>query len=230
MKKIQLFLAVAMIFMTSLSFAQEPSKIDQATESVRSIADNTRDLANSAKIIGQNMKSINSKTADALKGLQEPAKSTGTGFGSTLSSGTDRVYTDGTNAVSTVYSDIKSLGPKGESAIREMAKSLKTGTKELWRILVNQQRVWSWCYLVGFIITFVSWCHFYHRFKNGSNNAKANDGDWLSGDIWISLFTGAMSIGLSVLAATHLVPMMTGFLNPEFGAMQNIIQVALSLK
>jgi hypothetical protein len=38
-----------------------------------------------------------------------------------------------------------------------------------------------------------------------------------------------MSLGFTILSVIHVVPMMTGFLNPEFGA-QTIAEIAKSIK
>jgi hypothetical protein len=34
-----------------------------------------------------------------------------------------------------------------------------------------------------------------------------------------------MSLGFTILSVIHVVPMMTGFLNPEFGALQTIAEI-----
>jgi hypothetical protein len=39
-----------------------------------------------------------------------------------------------------------------------------------------------------------------------------------------------MSLGFTILSVIHVVPMMTGFLNPEFGALQTIAEIAKSIK
>lgn len=40
----------------------------------------------------------------------------------------------------------------------------------------------------------------------------------------------AICLGLSYLSITHFSDMITGFMNPEFGAMKNIVELALTLK
>ena len=149
------------------------------------------------------------------------------------SNGIGTIYGDGKAVVGTLYGDskeaVKYLTPKIEKAVSEIASGLKVGTKYVWNILVKQQRVWSWCYLIGFIVSIISWFHFYYRFKKG-NDELDNAGEWKTSNIamcWLSL---GLSLTLSYFSFQYLVPMMTGFINPEFGAMQNVIEVAKSFK
>lgn len=144
--------------------------------------------------------------------------------------GVKGVYNDGKDAIGTIYSDVKSLGPKVESAINELAKGLKVGAESVWKILVKQQKVWSWCYLIGMIITIVSWINFWYRFKIYYHRYRFEDTSWSGAAILITIVTFVISCGLSVMSITHLEPMMTGFINPEWGAMMNIVEIAKTLK
>jgi hypothetical protein len=78
-------------------------------------------------------------------------------------------YGDSKSAISTVYSDgkevVKYLTPKTEKLLDKISTKLETTTKS-WVILVKQQRVWSWCYLIGFIISILSWVNFYRILIN----------------------------------------------------------------
>jgi hypothetical protein len=146
------------------------------------------------------------------------------------SSGIDRVYTDGTNAVGVVYNDLKSFGPKVEESIKELAKGLKVGTQYVWGILVKQQQVWSWCYLLGFILSALTWLRFNYCYKKSKEEAKNNDNEWSASNLLYCLGTLIIAITLSLLSFQHLEAMMTGFINPEFGAIRNIVQIASQLK
>lgn len=145
------------------------------------------------------------------------------------SDGLSQVYGDGTNAISTVYGDIKSLAPKVEATVKQLAKGLKVGAESVWKILVKQQKVWSWCYLIGCILATFSWIHFYYRFNKG-NSDKTEYNTWKDSNIAITIITGVIAISLSILSIMHFESMMTGFINPEFGAMRNIITIASQLK
>lgn len=151
-----------------------------------------------------------------------------TGIVDKTSNGIDKVYTDGTNAIGTVYTDVKSLAPKVESAIKSLAQGLKVGAESVWKILVKQQKVWSWCYLIGFVLAIGSWIHFYCRYS-ASSKRKTEDG-WLQEDVIMTLLVFSISVALSFFSIQNLEPMMTGFVNPEFGAMRNIITIASQLK
>lgn len=177
------------------------------------------------------------------------------------------VYQDGKNAVKTVYSDLKSVTPKIESAITNVAKGLKVGAENVWIILVNQQKVWSWCFLILTIASIINWILFYKRnFKNlkedeyivGKKNlkiilenpkySKYSSGD--EGKMQLSHDNGSediilpinnklpgfkyvhliICIILSVFSFYHFADMLTGFMNPEFGALKTIIEVTTKLK
>lgn len=144
--------------------------------------------------------------------------------------GVKGIYNDGKDAIGTIYTDVKSLGPKVEGAINELAKGLKVGAESVWKILVKQQKVWSWCYLIGMIITIVSWTNFWYRFKTYYHRYRAEDTGWSGAAITITTVCFIISIGLSFMSITHLEPMMTGFINPEWGAMMNIVEIAKTLK
>jgi hypothetical protein len=156
-----------------------------------------------------------------------------TSVGTTLNKGIENVYSDGKAGVSTVYSDgkeaIKYLTPKTEKFLDKISKKLETTTDKLWDILVRQQKVWSWCYLIGFILSTISWINFYRLFQK-SNTELEGDGTWTVQNILLTLSVFTISCILSVFSAIHLIPMMTGFMNPEFGALETIGEIAKSLK
>src|SRR5690349_10679144 len=90
--------------------------------------------------------------------------------------GISTVYKDGTSVVKTVYKDVKSLSPKVESAIKSLATELKTTTDALWNILVKQQSVWSWCFLILTLSSLFNWYLFYKR-----NFTKLKKDDYVIG-------------------------------------------------
>lgn len=146
------------------------------------------------------------------------------------SNGIGTVYGDSKDAIGIVYGDLKSLAPKVESALTEVAKGLKVGAESVWKILVKQQLVWSFCYLIGIIVTILSWVNFYYRFNKGQENAKTNQGDWKEADGVLVIVLFIISVALSILSIMNIEAMMTGFINPEFGAIRNIVEIASKLK
>ena len=146
----------------------------------------------------------------------------------TSKDGVSTVYNDGKQAVSTVYNDVKSLSPKVESAIKSLATELKTTTNALWVILVRQQLVWSIAILLGLIGTILSWIHFWYRFKIACENDWGRYGS--AHYEFICIMCAGISIVGSILVVTHFNDMLTGFINPSYGALKTIVQVAHSLK
>lgn len=128
--------------------------------------------------------------------------------------GVSTVYNDGISVVKTVYNDAKSLSPKIESAIKSLATEFKTTTNALWDILVRQQLVWSIGFLILTLTSIFNWYLFYER--NLNSNLK-----------YLHLI---ICISLSGLSVYHFGDMLTGFINPEFGALKIIAEMAIKLK
>lgn len=172
-----------------------------------------------------------SKVQQTVNDLKETIHKETTEFNETSKSGVKTVYSDTKDGISTVYNDVKSLTPELRDAVKSIAQGLKTTSEEVWHILVRQQKVWSWCYLIGGIFAAIAWFHFYYRFKKYSKEAfKDNEHlPWQWSQILICSFLFITATILSAIFAHNLVDMMTGFINPEFGAMKNIVQIASKL-
>jgi hypothetical protein len=179
------------------------------------------------------------------------------------------VYDDSKNAISTVYNDVKSLSPKVEESIKILAEQFKTTTTELWSILVKQQLVWSWCFLILTISALFNWWLFYKR----NLNSKLTENDFIKGretystdeknpeyyvyekdikssryhkylqaerDIllplentnnkWFKHLHLVICLGLSGFSFYHFSDMLTGFINPEYGALKTIVEITSNLK
>ena len=177
----------------------------------------------------------------------------------------ETVYKDSKNGISTVYNDLKSTTPQIKSALELLSKELKTTTDALWLILVKQQLVWSWCFLILIFSSFVNWFLFYKRnftnlkyekvqvvnqeytYPDGTDLEDAEkyshlrqkyrsvkeEGLCLIPDstiLWFKYVHLAICITLSVFSFLHFLDMLTGFINPEFGALKTITQVVQNLK
>lgn len=170
--------------------------------------------------------------------------------------------------VSTVYHDVKNgidiNAPKIEQAIGSIAKDLKVTADQVWHILVKQQRVWSYCFLLLTLSALTNWYFFYKynnfnlkedkyniislknlvvnpnysaRYTTDESNPKfltnykeeviPHQGVHIK---WFRYIHLIFCLILSVESYLHFASMLTGFLNPEFGAMQTIAEVAHSLK
>lgn len=143
------------------------------------------------------------------------------------------VYNDSKEVVKTAYSDtkeaVKYVTPKVEEALKELGKTLKTTSGEVWKILVKQQKVWAWSYLCVLILTIAAWIHFYYRFERRTKEldqfGKIKDGNNV-----ITIVCFILCLGLSFTTISTFQAMLTGFINPEYGAMKTIIEVAKNIK
>ena len=198
----------------------------------------------------------------------------------------ETVYNDSKNGISTVYNDLKSTTPQIKNALESLSKELKTTTDSLWFILVKQQLVWSWCFLILTITSLSNWFIFYKRnlnnklseknFVKGEKDIiedvsnpnfdikyydryvdKIGDSIYKSelanirfqktiksavgkeeilipiiniNNNWFKYLHLTICIGLSGLSIYHFSNMLTGFLNPEFGALKTITEVVKNLK
>ena len=128
-----------------------------------------------------------------------------------------------------VYSDIK-------SGLTALGSSLKVGSEHVYEVLVKQQLVNSFTYLGVVIITILSLISFLKVVKTakyGSNIYYDSDDEksryWV-GNRWnlngtLSIIFGVSSfIGILLTLATFN-NMIMGFINPEYGAIKEILEV-----
>lgn len=172
-----------------------------------------------------NYKNLDYTIAEVYYKNQKPLNNVAT----TSKNGISEVYKDSKSAVSTVYSDLKSLTPSLKQYVEEIAKLLKTTANNVWEILVKQQKVWSWCFLALELLSLLSVYRFlkqYHLTKT----EKTDTGETLATN-WVLL--AGLGIASSILtynSILHFEQMMTGFINPEFGALRNLIEYVEILK
>lgn len=186
----------------------------------------------------------------------------------------ETVYDDSKNGISTVYNDLKSTTPQIKSALESLSKELKTTTASLWLILVKQQLVWAWCFLILIFSSMFNWFLFYKRnlkiilkeenfikghkdiigeidnpkfedyyFRNYPKDHRAQlktQGPVGKEEIlipiininvdWFKYLHLIICLCLSRLSIYHFSDMLTGFINPEFGALKTITEVVKNLK
>ncbi|WP_395058607.1 hypothetical protein [Flavobacterium sp.] len=179
----------------------------------------------------------------------------------------ETVYKDSKEGISTVYKDLKSTTPQIKSALESLSKELKTTTDSLWLILVKQQLVWSWGFLILIFSSIINWFLFYRKnysanlkyekvkvinqklmFRDGKTEEECErhpsvygkqytnieeEGLCLIPNSNMSIFKYvhlAICITLSVFSFLHFSDMLTGFINPEFGALKTITEVVQNLK
>jgi hypothetical protein len=177
------------------------------------------------------------------------------------------VYKDSKNGIQTVYNDLKSTTPQIKNALEALSKELKTTSDSLWRILVKQQLVWSWCFLILMFSSIFNWVLFYRRnlsknvkyekvrvikqklmYNEGAteDNIKAFPSSYSKRYInveeeelrivpestipYFKYFHLTICVILSVFSFLHFSDMLTGFINPEFGALKTITEVIKNIK
>ena len=179
---------------------------------------------------------------------------------------TQSVIDNTSKGISTVYNDVKSTAPKIEKALSTLGKELKVGANAVWDVLVKQQLVWSWCFLILTLSAIGNWLYWYklniiklddkdsylttERIQKKVQNPKYDryssntdimiNGDLIEREIRLpnrsSLVKGysylhlTICIALSLLSFYHFSDMMTGFINPEYGAMKTIAEIATQIK
>ncbi len=133
------------------------------------------------------------------------------------------VYSDGKSLVKQIYEDGKSLAPDIKSAFSSLAQGFNTTVEKLWDILVRQQYVWSICYAAILLITLFAWYKFGKMFnKTATDRNDLGEMKRINIIYTAALFTLALYGTTSV--ADNIDKMLTGFINPEFGAVRTIVE------
>lgn len=145
-----------------------------------------------------------------------------------IGNGTSTVYGDVKDGTKTVYTDaknaVKYLTPEAKNLLIKVAQKLEKTTDQVWDILVRQQKVWSWCYLLLTVSAIGLWIRFYHQFSITKTDVnEVNEVKEIN--VALSLVLFAMAVIASSYSSYYFADMMTGFMNPEYGAMKNIYQV-----
>lgn len=139
------------------------------------------------------------------------------------------VYTDSKDGVKIVYDDLKSLGIESKKAMKDIVLTVKEASLKTWSLLVKQQQVWSWCYLITTISSIIMFFRFLGQFKITKNDLDQT-GALKESNIILSIIIGLLSIALGIFSCTHFEQMLTGFINPEFGALRTLIELGSKIK
>jgi hypothetical protein len=179
------------------------------------------------------VKTLNKEVTSLKENVSKPtftkSDTTKPGFLSTTSNGISEVYGDGKNGVSTLYNDVKSLYPDAKSTIQELYNQIKKVSSYTWNLLVKQQQVWSWCYLFGELLFFFAVYRFWKAYEDYKTD-KDETGSSKSVNILPIIILGGSSLLLGYFSLIHFETMMTGFFNPEFGALRNLIEIGKTLR
>ena len=150
-------------------------------------------------------------------------------FVPTATNGIEKAYNDGKEGIKTIYGDAKSIAPELKSVVAELARILKTTSDKVWDILVLQQQVWSWYYLIITISALYLWWRFFRQYKIMSTDLDET-GDIKTSQGVLTIILLVLVLTDSTISGTHFADMLTGFMNPEFGALKTIVELAKTLK
>lgn len=207
------------------------------------------------------------------------------GYSQDKESNTTKVIDKTSNAIETVYSDVKGSIPHINKAIESLGEDLKIGAHAVWDVLVRQQMVWSLAFLALTLSALFNWYTYWDRnfkkidvsklektrakipmevdnpqfdqnFFNRYNDSYAHNRSeredvkfkkkvfvFKEVDEYIQPIENSTQnkaiigyihllscILLSVASIWNFKDMLTGFINPEFGAIKTIATIAEQLK
>ena len=126
--------------------------------------------------------------------------------------------------MSTMYNDVK-------GAIIGLSKALKVGAEHVYEVLVRQQIVKSVIWLLLLFISFYLLFNFAKRAKDPEEQWIKNPGTSNSGPAPIGIIRIFQVIGGTIMFAisiAHIDVILTGFINPEYGAISEIMEMVSS--
>jgi hypothetical protein len=213
MKKI-VFLLLAT---TSMMFAQSGSELVKTTEKVKELTEkglsNVNNVSINVKETSSNAKELVKTTSNAVDKVYEDGKSA-----------TGTLYGDGKELAKQLYGDSKLLGSKLEDALTYAAEGLKTTSIKAWEILVKQQLVWSYCFLFLTLLSLYSVYKFFNQYSKTVSDVD-DAGDIKTSNFVLSMILGAIALASSIVSSVHFEQMITGFVNPEFGALRTLVEI-----
>jgi uncharacterized membrane protein YuzA (DUF378 family) len=147
------------------------------------------------------------------------------GVGETVSNAIDSTKAavkDGINVVDTssnfkmVYTDIK-------DGISALASGLKVGAEHVYEVLVKQQIANAITYLIIGIIGLILMANFFKGYKDPKE--EWGDGDMPTGLGMLRTFQVFLAGILIIFLIFNIDEIVMGFVNPEFGAIETIIDI-----
>ena len=145
------------------------------------------------------------------------------------------------NQVSAI--DTSKVSHKIYEGLSQLAAGLKTTADNVWDITVRQQLVYSIANLIlgifmFFIVRYIifsgyrRYVNYNEAYNKATNNVEGyryyaiDEGSWLANFI-VGSTLGIISIALFILNIQQTI---TGFVNPEFGAMRQIIEFVSQIR
>ena len=132
---------------------------------------------------------------------------------------------DGVNAVDTsgnfkmIYTDIK-------TGISALASGLKVGAEHVYEVLVRQQLVNAIVWLIVFVASVI---FLRATIKYAMKAIEKEDGA-SDDEAAMIVFGNLLSVLIFIVALFHIDIIVTGFVNPEYGAIKTIISIVKESK
>lgn len=145
----------------------------------------------------------------------------------TITSVSNEIDTLKTNAINTAKaidtsSVSKQLYTDLKSGLVGIAGALKVGAEHVYEVLVRQQVVNSILYLLCGVLAFIFIINFISKNKSDEKWFN-NDIDFITKLGFIRIIQSIISFILLLVFLFHLDNIVTGFINPEFGALEQIM-------
>jgi hypothetical protein len=149
-----------------------------------------------------------------------------------VSEASDQVYSDAKSVVSTVHQDVKEIIPvlygDAKDLFTSVGKKLGVAAEAVWVTLVRQQRVKSIALLLSSLSLYAISIFFWHKYNIQKLRARETnlerDVDFGGLLFGISLI---LTIASSLFLCYHAYDILTGIINPEYGAMKDIYQFSI---
>lgn len=158
------------------------------------------------------LKEVTKGTGNVLSSVKQSTINAIDSTGKAIKEGTHFVDTSSTFRM--VYTDFK-------SGLLGIATALKVGAEHVYIVIVKQQIVRSIVYILLFLlsITFIFIGYCIGKKIGWKEDASA-----------LSLFLFIPGVIIFIIAMFHIDILVMGIINPEYGAMQDIIEMVKSMK
>lgn len=165
------------------------------------------------------------KSADGMTGSVADIAKTA----SEAKDGLKQPYADSKGFLINLYDDLKSVGVEGKDAMGKLVDVVSDVSHSTWDLLVKQQLIWSICFLCITLSSIFLGYKFFTQVNKTSSDLD-DIGDLKSVNILLSVIYGLLFSAAAVTSAHNFEPMVTGFMNPEFGALRTLIELASKIK
>ena len=132
---------------------------------------------------------------------------------------------DTSSTFRTMYSDFK-------QGIIALSSSLKVGAEHVYGVLVKQQIVYGVVWLFVLLIGFLLMLNWIKQYKNKDEKwwvEKQYTDGYPTVLGFIRIIQVLVCFVMMIIGLLHLDVIMTGFINPEYGAIQDVIEMVKTL-